>query len=435
MALKRVLILTYYWPPAGGAGVQRWLKFSKYLPQNGWEPVIYTSENAEYPAIDLSLEKDVNPETKVLRTEPWEPYNFYKKLLGKKKGENVSAGFISEKKKPGMMQKLAVWIRGNYFIPDARKFWIKPSVKYLSKWLAENKVDAMVSTGPPHTMHLIALGLKQKFNIPWIADFRDPWTNIDFYDQLMLSSSADKKHRRLEKEVLDRADKIVTVSWHWADDFKKLCGKNIDVITNGFDEADFKGSSAAVKKEFAFHHIGALNKDRNPHAFWKGLKAAMGEVPALKENLKIRLVGKTDFSVFESLKECGLEQYTEKVEYVPHNEIISFVCSSPILLLPLNNTPNILGIIPGKLFEYLASHRPIFCIGDPAGDTPKIIRECGAGVTYGFKSEDEMKRGIIKMFEAYKAGSLFNPVGQGVEKYYRSAGAASYSKLLAELVK
>ena len=348
--MKRVLILTYYWPPAGGAGVQRWLKFSKYLPENGWEPVIYTSIDAEYPAIDLSLEKDVDPKRIVLRTKPWEPYGFYKKALGKKKNESVSAGFISEVKKPGMLQRLAVWIRGNYFIPDARKFWIKPSVKYLSKWLSENKVDAMISTGPPHSMHLIALGLKKKFNIPWIADFRDPWTNIDFYDQLMLSSSADAKHKRLEKEVLMCADKTVTVSKSWANDFKKLCGKDISVITNGYDEEDFKLQVPAVKNEFAFHHIGALNKDRNPHAFWKALGKAVREVPEMKSALKIRLVGKTDFSVFESVRENGLDAFVEKVEYIPHSEIISFVCSSPILLLPFNDTPNVMGIIPGKLF-------------------------------------------------------------------------------------
>ncbi len=431
--MKRVLILTYYWPPAGGAGVQRWLKFSKYLPENGWEPVIYTSVDAEYPAIDHSLQKDVDPKLTVLRTKPWEPYGFYKGMMGKKKGEKVSAGFISEGKKPGMMQRLAVWVRGNYFIPDARKFWIKPSVKYLSQWLSENKVDAMISTGPPHSMHLIALGIKKKFNIPWIADFRDPWTNIDFYDQLMLSSSADAKHKRLEKEVLMGADKVVTVSKSWAKDFNALCGKDISVITNGYDEEDFRSQAPVVKNEFAFHHIGALNKDRNPHAFWKALGKAVEEHPEMKQHLKIRVVGKTDFSVFESVRENGLGAFVEKVEYIPHTEIISFVCSSPILLLPLNDTPNVMGIIPGKLFEYLAARRPIFCIGNPKGDTPEIIRETSSGAIFDFEDEEGMRAGILKFFKDFKAGELSKSFGSGIEKYSRKEGAKAYSKVLSSL--
>lgn len=428
--IKKVLILTYYWPPAGGAGVQRWLKFSKYLPEFGWQPVIYTSRDAEYPALDTSLAKDVAADIQVLQTKPWEPYDLYKKFTGKKKSDKVSAGFISEGKKPGLFSKMAVWIRGNYFIPDARKFWIKPSVKYLSDWLQTNKVDAMISTGPPHSMHCIALELKKQFGIPWIADFRDPWTNIDFYDQLMLSKSADAKHRRMEAEVLQHADKVVTVSPHWADDFKKLCGKEISVITNGYDEEDFRVSAGKVKEEFAFHHIGALNKDRNPVVFWQTLAECLRENESMKDHLKIRLVGKTDFSVFESLKKEGLEDYVERVEYVPHSEIISFVMSSPILLLPLNDTPNILGIIPGKVFEYLAAHRPIFCIGDPEGDTPAIIRECNAGNTYAFRDREGMKKGINGLFEQFSKKSLPIPVGSGIEKYTRKNGAKKYTEVL-----
>lgn len=431
--MKKVLILTYYWPPAGGAGVQRWLKFSKYLPENGWEPIIYTSKDAEYPAMDNSLQKDVKEGMTVLRTKPWEPYGFYKSLTGKKSEEKVSAGFISEGRKPGLMQRIAVWIRGNFFIPDARKFWIKPSVKYLSEWLSKNKVDAIISTGPPHSMHLIALGLKKKFNIPWVADFRDPWTNIDFYDQLMLSAGSDAKHKRLEQEVLQTADKIVTVSKSWAADFKKLCGKEIAVITNGYDEADFTKAKQEIKHEFAFHHIGALNKDRNPIVFWQTLGKALKEIPELKKYLKVRLVGNTDFSVFESVRQNGLDSFVEKVDYIPHNEIISFVCSSPILLLPLNDTPNIMGIIPGKLFEYLAAKRPIFCIGNPSGDTPDIIRETASGLVFDFKDEQGMYKGIETLFKSFLDGSIGNESGSSIIKYSRKAGANSYAQLLNSL--
>ncbi|MFI5134679.1 MAG: hypothetical protein ACHQD9_02380, partial [Chitinophagales bacterium] len=185
--MKKVLILTYYWPPSGGAGVQRWLKMVKYLPQFGWQPIVYTAKDAEYPIHDPSLEKDVPKEAEVIRQKIWEPYDLYKKFIGQKKEEKVYSGFLSEKKKPGFAQRASVWIRGNLFIPDARCFWIKPSRKFLISYLKKNPVDAMVSTGPPHTTHMIALGIKKKLNIPWIVDFRDPWTQIDFYNQLHLT--------------------------------------------------------------------------------------------------------------------------------------------------------------------------------------------------------------------------------------------------------
>ncbi|MCC7302170.1 MAG: glycosyltransferase family 4 protein [Bacteroidia bacterium] len=431
--MRRVLILTYYWPPAGGAGVQRWLKFSKYLPEFGWDPVIYTSKDAEYPATDLSLQKDVRPETLVLRTKPWEPYDLYKRMTGRKKSEKVSAGFISEGKKPGPMQKLAVWIRGNYFIPDARRFWIKPSIEFLSDWLQKNKVDAIISTGPPHSMHLIALGLKRKFGIPWIADFRDPWTNIDFYDQLMLSAAADARHRRLEQEVLQHADKIVTVSRHWAGDFRKLSNRSVEVIANGYDEEDFNVSCPEVKKEFAFHHIGALNKDRNPVVFWKALAEVLKVEPELKHHLKIRLVGKTDYSVFESLKGEGLWDFVERIDYLPHSEIVPFLMSSPVLLLPLNDTPNVLGIIPGKLFEYLAAKRPVVCIGNPDGDSAEIIRECLAGSVHDFKDLEGMIAMVQKYFSEYKSGVLSMRMSNDISRFSRRNGAKAFAMVLEKL--
>ena len=211
--MKKVLIITYYWPPSGGAGVQRWLKFVKYLRGFGWEPIVYTPENPEAPATDESLLKDIPDNLTVLRTRIWEPYSLYKNFIGQKKGETINAGFLSEKKKPGIAEKISVWIRGNWFIPDARKFWIKPSIIFLSQYLKNNPVHAVVSTGPPHSMHLIALGLKKQLHLPWLADFRDPWTNIDFYDKLMLTKFSNEKHKRMELEVLKNADKVVVVSW------------------------------------------------------------------------------------------------------------------------------------------------------------------------------------------------------------------------------
>ena len=214
--MKRVLIITYYWPPSGGSGVQRWLKMSKYLPEYGWQPVIYTAENAEYPVEDPSLEKDVPPEAEVIRQPITEPYRFYKKFLGLKKEQRVKMGFIDESgQQKGWKERLSVWVRGNFFIPDARCWWVKLPV------------DAIISTGPPHSMHLIAMKLKEALGLPWIADFRDPWTEIDYYDKLHLTKRADRKHHRLEHEVLTKADKVVTVAPDGARLIENLGGKDV----------------------------------------------------------------------------------------------------------------------------------------------------------------------------------------------------------------
>jgi len=415
--VKKVLIITYYWPPGGGAGVQRWLKFVKYLREFGWEPIVYTAENPEAPATDTSLLKDIPANLTVIKTKIWEPYSLYKSFTGQKQGEKVNAGFISEDKKPGLLQKISVWIRGNFFIPDARKFWIKPSIKFLTAYLKENPVDVMVSTGPPHSMHRIALGVKKNLGIPWLADFRDPWTNIDFYDQLMLTSWADAKHRRMEKEVLTVADWVLTVSWNWADEFKKIVNRNIFVLTNGFDEDDFSQTAPAIPyplssntviDKFSICHIGAMNADRNPVHFWEALKECIAEQKDFAADCKIHLIGKTDIRVKESIQENGLSAFVTYTGYLPHATVTAAMQASQVLLLPLNDTPNTLGVIPGKLFEYMASRRPIFAIGKEQGDSAKIIRETNAGVICDFKDKEKMKEEIMKLYILYRNGEFKN---------------------------
>lgn len=350
--MKKVLIITYYWPPTGGAGVQRWLKFSKYFRKFGWEPIIYTPSNPDFPINDDTLLKDIPVDLTVLKTQITEPYDIYRKIMRKKKTETVNQGFLSEGKENTLLQSAMIWVRGNFFIPDARKFWIKPSVSYLSDYIKQNKIDAVISTGPPHSMHLIAMGLKQKFNIPWIADFRDPWTQIDFYSQLKLSSWADNKHKKLERQVLSQANKVVTVSPTCGTDLEKLGNRKVDVITNGFDTDDFKfNSDLKMLHGFLFHHIGALNKDRNPYTLWKVLGNLCKEHADLKKDLVIKFTGKTDAIAFESLKQNGIIDNAQKTDYLPHSEVVKLMTQSPVLLLPLNNTPNNAGVLSGKLLD------------------------------------------------------------------------------------
>ena len=430
--LKKVLIITYYWPPSGGVAVQRWVKMSKFLRDFGWEPVIYTAENAEMPVIDHSLEASIPEGITVIKRPIWEPYDLYKRFLGYKKQEKIGAGFLQEKKKRGSLQKFSIWVRGNFFIPDARKFWIKPSIKFLTEYLQKNPVDAIISSGPPHSMHLIAMGIKDKLNIPWVADFRDPWTKIDYYNELNLSEYADKKHHALEKKVLRFADKVVTVSNHWASDFNLINNNNTEVITNGFDEDDFNKNVNEIDPGFILHHSGMINKARNPELLWEVLSELRKENEEFNTALKIQLTGNIDFTVSESIINNNLQDKLVHIEHLPHNEAVQAMQRSPVLLLLLNDSHDILGRIPAKLFEYLAAKRPVLVIGNTAGDSAAIIKDTNAGVVAEMNNKNDIKEKILLLFEQYKSGRL-NINSFGIEKYARKENAKRFAEILDEI--
>lgn len=390
--MKKVLIITYYWPPSGGAGVQRWLKFSKYLPKNGWQPIVYTPENPDFSLQDSSLEKDIPNEAVILKTKIWEPYSLYKSLLGKK-GESANAGFFASDRK-SWKQKLSIYIRGNFFIPDPRVFWVKPSIKYLLKYLKDNPVDAIVSTGPPHSMHLIALGIKKKNpGLKWIADFRDPWTDIDFYNELNLSLRSDRKHHKLEEVVVNNASKVVTVSDNWAKKLEQNYNREINVITNGFDKDDFKEISGHAPSEITLVHLGSMNKDRNPHSLWK----LISDLKKEKVFIYVELIGSIDETVVKSINENEIKDQVHHIPYLNHEEALKKASEASCLLLCVNNTPNLMGVIPGKLFEYLALNKPILNIGPVDGDSAKIISDTNSGTTVDFKSIEDLKTFLLDL--------------------------------------
>lgn len=432
--MKKVLILTYYFPPAGGAGVQRWLKFVKYMRNFGCEPIVYTAENGEMPVIDESLQKDIPNGITVLKTPIWEPYDIYKRFIGRKKSDKINASFLSENKKGGIAEKISVWIRGNFFIPDARKFWIKPSIKFLNGYIQKNNIDYVISSGPPHSMHLMALGLKQKNpTIKWIADFRDPWTNIDFYEKLMLSKWADKKHHRQELSVLQNADCVISVGQSMSNEFLELYknagGKNFEkfkVITNGFDEEDISVQAVEKDKKFSMAHIGTLVKDRNPQALWKVLSALVKENEDFKNQLEIKLVGKVDIFVKEQLETFGLTSFVKKIDYLPHDEVIVEQQRSRVLLLLVNNTKNAKGILTGKFFEYMISGSPILAIAPSNGDLANIMQQTNAGVISDFDDELTLKKNILSLFN----GTNFSVNKTEVNKYSRK----ELTKRLCEIV-
>lgn len=401
---RKVLIVTYYWPPSGGAGVQRWLKFVKYLRNFGWEPVVYTPENPEYPAIDNSLLKDIPQGIEIVRTPIWEPYSFYKKLVGAKKTERINAGFLSEKKRPGLAERFSIWLRGNFFIPDARKFWINPSIKFLVKYLKQHPVDAIVSTGPPHSMHMIALGVKERTGLPWLADFRDPWTNIDFYHELMLSSWADRKHHKQEMSVLKKADEVVVISNSMKTDFLKLLKRDYSVITNGYDQDDIAGIDVKIDERFSVAHIGTMVKTRNPLLLWEVLSEEVLKDTDFANDLEIKLVGSVDYSVTESIEAAGLGNYVNRISYVPHNEVVKIQQQSQVLLLLINDTPNAKVILPGKFFEYMAARRPILCIGPRDGDAAEVILETNAGYVSEKDDKESIRKAINELYSRFRTG-------------------------------
>jgi len=426
--MKKVLIITYYWPPSGGGGVMRWLKMSKFLPELGWQPIIFTPENPDPSVIDESLLKEIHPEIIEIKTPIWEPYDLYRKLTGKKSGAKFKAGYISEASEGSWKSRLSVFIRGNFLIPDPRIFWVSPSVKFLTKYLKENPVDLIVSSGPPHSMHLIAPGLKKKFEIPWIADFRDPWTDIDFYHKLKLTRLADRKHRQLEKKVLAAADYVVTVSPSCAADLEKIANRKIEVIPNGYDPSDYKFEKPALDKTFTISHFGAFNKDRNPATLWLAMNEIAIENPDFKNLLRIKLYGQTDVSVINDIQKNNLTDNLNLIEHLPHQKGLVELSKSQVLLLPLNNAPNVKGILTGKMFEYIALQRPILALGPTDADFAEILRETNSGISLNFDDLQGIKNALQNYFQLFKKNKLMVESGS-YEKYSRKNLAAQFVKL------
>lgn len=430
--MKKVLIITYYWIPSGGSGVQRWVKFAKYLRDFGWEPIIYTPENPEYPSIDHSFEKDIPSNITVLKTPIWEPYNFYRKF-SHKKDEVINAGFISENKKNSWKEKISIWIRGNFLIPDSRRFWVRSSVRFLNKYLTENTVDVIVTTGPPHSIHFIGLELKKYFpNIPWLTDFRDPWTNVYYFKDLNVSWLANKIHRYLEKKIVQHADCVLVVSEGMQDEFELLHPKKLKIITNGYDEDDIQLVRKPLDEKFTISHIGLLTERQNPLILWKVLNEMCNADSEFKSDLRIQLIGKVDFSALESAKQAGLQEQVVRIPYLTHVEAIDKQQSSQILLLLLLNQEGTKSILTGKLFEYLAAKRPILAIGSIDGDAAKVIQETEAGITIDFNDEIATKQAINKLYRQYKANSLIVQ-SKSIERFSRKFLTSKLANLLNDL--
>ncbi|MGB5189368.1 glycosyltransferase family 4 protein [Robiginitalea sp.] len=414
--MQKVLIVTYYWPPAGGPGVQRWLYFAAYLREFGIEPVIYTPENPHYPLRDDSLVHQLPKGIKVYRQKIREPYQFAR-LLSRSGTKRISSGIIN-REKPGRIERLMLWVRGNIFIPDARKYWIKPSVHFLSGVMIKEGIDTLITTGPPHSMHLIGLKLKGLHKIRWIADFRDPWTSIGYHNALRLSRRALEKHRKLEAAVLNGADALITTSTQTMREFKLLTPRPIHVITNGYSGEP--NSKRQPEGPFTISHIGSLLSGRNPVSLWNALKNLSDEYPAFKRDLKIELIGPVSPEVLKSIRDHGLAPQLSVKDYIPHDQALEHQRRAQILLLIEIDIPETRGIIPGKFFEYLAASRPILALGPENWEVASLIAQCKSGAAFRYEEQKEITRTLLSWYQDYKKHNL-TVAAEGVEAYHRRA--------------
>jgi len=428
MKKLKVLIVTYYWPPSAGGGVQRWLKLSAHLPEFGIEPIIFTPENPAFSLKDETLEKEVADNLEVWKFPIWEPLKYFGKDGQPQQGQ------VLEKKKKTLVDRLLIWARATFFVPDPRVFWVRPSVRFLAPMIQSNGIDLVITTGPPHSMHLIGLRLQHKTGVKWIADFRDPWSEWDILKKLGVRGLAERRHRKLEQKVISRADLLITVSDSWASDFVRLGATKTFVLTNGFDPEPPGNDKHVVQTEkFRIAHIGMLNEMRNPMVLWEALSDLCVESREFASRLEIYFAGILSEQVIGSIEAYPeLKSKLTLDGYLTHKGALRAMKSGTLLLLIMNDSANAAGHIPGKFFEYLEARKPILAIGDPGGDVGKILRETGTGVCLAFQNKAELKGALKEAFADFRSAKSFAP--RYIDRYARRSLAMRLSNRLFELM-
>lgn len=376
--------------------------------------------------MDEKLLSEVSENAIIVKNKIFEPYAFAS-VFSKKKTKDISSGIIPNKKKQSFVEKAMLWIRGNVFIPDARVFWVKPSVNYLKKYLVQNNIDTLITTGPPHSLHLIGLQLKKEMQINWITDFRDPWTTIGYHKELKLSNWAAKKHKSFEKEVLNSCNSIIVTSPTTKKEFEAITSKPISVITNGYDVE--KSIPKAKDEKFTLAHIGSLLSERNPIVLWEVLCELVSENALFASHLELKLIGAVSNEVILTIKEHNLEQYMNLLGYVSHEKALQEQKSSQVLVLIEINSPETKCIIPGKLFEYMVSDRPILALGPVGADFEQIIKSTNTGVFFTYDEKEALKSQISTYFDAFLEKRL-TVHAVGLQKYSRKSLTGDLVQLL-----
>ncbi|MBL0741343.1 glycosyl transferase [Chryseolinea lacunae] len=432
MKENKVLIVTYYWPPSGGSGVQRWLKFVKYLPGLGWTPYVFTPENPAFDIRDESLARNVPPEARVIRFPIWEPYEAFfaiSSLLGKKKSARPT-DLVSGKNK-SLFQTLSTWVRGNLIVPDPRVFWVKPSVKFLDTFLKEQNITTIITTGPPHSMHLIGYRLKKKNpTLRWIADFRDPWSEWGLLESLMVGKRALRQHQQWEARVLQTADAVTTITPFYVRRFEALAKRPVTLLTNGYDEDDFATLVIRRPDTFVIRHVGIVNEKCDPRPFMRAVEALATTHPEFGRLVQIDFVGEVhpQFRAFvmASTILAGITTFTASV---PHRELIAKYGDAALLLLVLTGYKDAEGYMPGKLFEYLATGLPILATGPEAGDAAQLLNKTNAGRMIDGDKQAVIIETLAHHFEHWKQGTAQTKKHAG-EEYSRRAIARKLTEML-----
>lgn len=423
------MILTYYWPPGSGPGVQRWLKFCKYLPEEGWEPIVVTVRNGSYPSTDKSLVADIPPDLKVFKTATLEPFALYNALRGKS-GKGVEVGMGNIKGKTSLFARFSNYVRANMFVPDARVGWNIYSLPQALKLIQVEKPDVLITTGPPHSTHLVGERLHRENGIPWVADFRDPWTNIYYNAFLNRTESTRERDRSLENLVVQNADAMIVASPGLKAEFESR-SKQIHFIPNGYDEADLLRLNPAPYKEFTLSYVGNLKAFQNVTELWTAIAKLSEENQLFRSNFKLRITGNIADEVKEGLAAAGIMDMVELLPFVPHQEAIERMMASHALLLPIPQDDGNKSILTGKLFEYLASRRPILSIGPTDGNAADILTECDKDGMIDYRDSAEMTRWLNRYFEEYLAHPSPMVTGNdGFKRYSRKGSTSSLASIL-----
>ncbi len=424
--MKKVLIINYYWPPSGGSGVQRWLNFVRYLRLFGWEPVVYTVSNGEYPYLDKGLEELVPESVEVIKRPIWEPYQWFRRLSRRK--TQIDPTIFGQSGKPSFIGRLGLWVRANCFIPDPRVFWVNSSVRFLKTYLKLHPVDLIVSTGPPHSMHLIACKLRKVTGVKWLADFRDPWTQLFFYKSLPLTPLARKIHQRLERKVLKTADAVVTVSPHCKMGLMDQLNREVQVITNGYEPFP-KPAHVPKNESIIMLYTGVLTADRNPVLLWQQLSLYLSEHQSFAEKFELIFVGNIDPEVIVSAKENGITK-VQTFAPMPHADLQSYLWRADCLLLI--GVPDEKGVVTGKFFEYLYVNKPILCISPEGSDLEVLIRETNSGCHADFMDGQGIAVAISETMR--QMNGEFQPERSKIENFSRKNLTRQLAKLMDAMI-
>jgi len=427
--MKKVLLITYYWPPAGGAGVQRVLKFAKYLPQFGWMPVVLTVPNPDAPVEDPSLEKDIPTECKVYKIKGWEPFELYKKFTGKHSAEKIPSDILVKKDKSAK-ENLAKWVRANLFIPDAKIGWYPKAVKQGVDIIEDEKIDIIFASTPPPTTALIGKSLARKTGKKFIVDFRDPWLEIVYYQKLKRSKITTSIDSRLEKKVLKSADAVVTISDDIARLLKsKVSGKRYEVIPNGFDESDFKETVRRKNKKFTIAYTGSMSDDRVPFPLLDALSRIKSEGIT---DIRLTFAGRFTPKFYDYVKKLNISDFFEIKPFVPHSESTEILQNSDVLLLVIDDVPDNKGFLTGKIFEYLGTKKPVFAIGPVDGNAHQILIESDSGKMVDYMDDD----GAYKLLKEYYLNWKEDKINFTFrsENYSRRKNAEQLAKIMDELI-